>query len=62
MTEIILASDETNQFDQIKHIDTDDSEYWLATQLLTLLGYKTWKRIKDTVERAKISIKNSGNY
>lgn len=60
MNEIILASDETNPFDQIKHIDTDDSEYWLATELLTLLGYQSWKRIKDVVERVKISIKNSG--
>lgn len=47
-------------FDQIKKIDEQGNEYWLATELLTLLGYKTWKRIKDTVERAKISAKNSG--
>ncbi|MBD2504686.1 BRO family protein [Anabaena azotica] len=32
----------------------------MATELLALLGYKTWKRIRDTVERAKISAKNSG--
>lgn len=24
------------------------------------MGYRTWKRIKDTVERAKISARNSG--
>lgn len=47
-------------FDQIRKIDEQENEYWLATELLTLLGYKTWKRIKDTVERAKISAKNSG--
>ncbi|MBH8573042.1 DNA-damage-inducible protein [Nostocaceae cyanobacterium CENA369] len=47
-------------FDQIKKIDEQGNEYWLATELLTLLGYQTWKRIKDTVERAKISAKNSG--
>ncbi|MBD2459085.1 DNA-damage-inducible protein [Nostoc sp. FACHB-87] len=47
-------------FDQIKKIDEQGYEYWLATELLTLLGYQTWKRIKDTVERAKISAKNSG--
>ncbi|MBE9036022.1 DNA-damage-inducible protein [aff. Roholtiella sp. LEGE 12411] len=47
-------------FDQIKRIDVSGSEYWLATELLTLLGYQTWKRIKDTVERAKVSALNSG--
>ncbi|WP_242062412.1 BRO family protein [Nostoc punctiforme] len=47
-------------FDQIRKIDDDGTEYWLATELLTLLGYQTWKRIKDTVERAKVSAKNSG--
>lgn len=47
-------------FDQIKQVDEQGNEYWLATELLTLLGYQTWKRIKDTVERAKISAKNSG--
>lgn len=46
-------------FDQIKKIDEQGNEYWLATELLTLLGYQTWKRIKDTVERAKTSAKNS---
>ncbi|MEH2070042.1 MAG: BRO family protein [Nostoc sp.] len=60
MSEIALLSDEINPFDQIRLIDADGIEYWLATELLTLLGYKTWKRIKDVVERAKISIKNSG--
>ncbi|MBH8566832.1 hypothetical protein I8748_32590 [Nostoc sp. CENA67] len=47
-------------FDQIKKIDELGNEYWLATELLTILGYRTWKRIKDTVERAKVSASNSG--
>ncbi len=60
MSEIALSNDNTNPFDQIRLVDADGVEYWLATELLTLLGYKTWKRIKDTVERATISAKNSG--
>ncbi|MBD2505125.1 BRO family protein [Anabaena azotica] len=57
----ITSSESTDTpFDQIKKIDELGSEYWLATELLTLLGYKTWKRIRDTVERAKVSAKNSG--
>ncbi|MBD2615664.1 DNA-damage-inducible protein [Nostoc punctiforme FACHB-252] len=58
----ITSSQSTSDspFDQIRKIDEQGNEYWLATELLTLLGYQTWKRIKDTVERAKISAKNSG--
>ncbi|MBW4617452.1 MAG: DNA-damage-inducible protein [Desmonostoc vinosum HA7617-LM4] len=47
-------------FEQIKKVDEQGNEFWSATELLTLLGYQTWKRIKDTVERAKISARNSG--
>lgn len=58
-----LSLSETNQqspFDAIKRIDSDGSEFWFATELLTMLGYKTWKRQKETVERAILSAKNSG--
>jgi DNA-damage-inducible protein D len=60
MDAITFDESHASPFDQIKQVDSDGSEYWLATELLTLLGYQTWKRIKDTVERAKISAKNSG--
>lgn len=56
----ITAGDNTSPFDQIKQIDDSGTEYWLATELLASMGYRTWKRIKDTVERAKISARNSG--
>jgi len=49
-----------NPFDQIKRMADDGSEYWLATELMSLLGYQSWKRIKDTVERAIASAKNTG--
>jgi hypothetical protein len=51
---------QSSPFDSIRHED-EQGEYWLATELLTLFGYKTWKRQKDTVERAIISCQNSGN-
>ncbi|GEM_PF-1267304 len=56
----ITAGDKTSPFDQIKQIDEDGTEYWLATELLASMGYRTWKRIKDAVARAKISAQNSG--
>jgi DNA-damage-inducible protein D len=59
--DLITASDRnTNPFEQIKQVDDSGHEYWLTTDLLRAMGYKVWKRIKDTVERAKISAFNSG--
>jgi len=60
MNLIALKPNNSNPFDQIKQIDVDGFEYWLATEMLTLLGYQSWRRIKDTVQRAKISVKNMG--
>ncbi|MBD2683568.1 MULTISPECIES: BRO family protein [Nostoc] len=59
MDKITFDEIQFSPFDEIKQVDSDGSEFWLATELLTLLGYQTWKRIRDTVERAKISAKNS---
>lgn len=47
-------------FDSIRRYRSNGAEYWLATELLALLGYKSWKRQQDTVERAIVSCKNSG--
>ncbi len=59
--DLITVNDGNNNlFEQIKQIDKEGVEYWLATDLLASMGYQSWKRIKDTVERAKISALNSG--
>ncbi|NEP60361.1 MAG: hypothetical protein F6K31_25720 [Symploca sp. SIO2G7] len=50
---------EQSPFDAIRHEDEQGNEYWTATELLALLGYKTWKRQKETVERAIISCQNN---
>ena len=63
MSDLILTveADQTQSpFDAIKRIDKDGNEFWLATELLTMLGYKSWKRQKETVERAILAATNSG--
>lgn len=55
----VSTSINKNPFDSIRRINESGNEYWMASELLALLGYKTWKRTKETVERAKISAKNS---
>ena len=61
MTNLSLPDSQSNSpFDSIKRLEKDGTEYWLSTELLSMLGYKSWKRQKETVERAILSAKNSG--
>ena len=46
-------------FEDIKHINDDGQEYWLARELQTVLDYTQWRRFSDTIERAKLACKNS---
>ena len=57
---IVTTNQSDSPFDSIKRIEKDGTEYWLATELLAMLGYKSWKRQKETVERAILAAKNSG--
>lgn len=47
-------------FEDIKHINDDGQEYWLARELQTVLDYTQWRRFSDAIERAKLACKNSG--
>lgn len=38
----------------------DGTEYWLARELQELLGYNTWRRFEEVVERAKTACSNAG--
>ena len=46
-------------FEDIKHIDKNGSEYWLARELQNVLGYHQWRSINDLIERAKTSCQES---
>lgn len=35
-------------------------EYWSARDLMSVLGYETWRQFSETIERAKVACKNSG--
>ncbi|MBD2771196.1 BRO family protein [Iningainema tapete] len=50
----------SSPFDQIRLVDQDGNEYWLARQLQLLLGYNQWRRFEETIERAKLACRNSG--
>jgi phage antirepressor YoqD-like protein len=47
-------------FDKIRCTDTDGKEYWRARDLMNPLGYDSWRRFEDAIDRAKAACSNSG--
>lgn len=41
------------QFESIKQLSPYGAEYWSARELAPLLGYDSWRRFEDTIDRAK---------
>ena len=48
-------------FENIKHIDENGVEYWLARELQTMLGYKEWRLFSAVIEKAQIACSQSNN-
>ena len=46
-------------FDDIKHIDNNGNEYWLARELQKVLEYKDWRNFNKVIDKAIISSNNS---
>ena len=46
-------------FDNIKHIDNNGNEYWLARELQKVLEYKDWRNFNKVIDKAVISSNNS---
>lgn len=40
-------------FEEIKHIDDNDNEYWYARELQNALEYKKWQKFINVIENAK---------
>jgi hypothetical protein len=48
-------------FENIKHLDQDGSEFWLAKELSQVFGYKKWAKFQNVIRKAKLACTNSGN-
>jgi DNA-damage-inducible protein D len=48
-------------FDQIKLVDENGVDYWLARTLMPHLGYPRWNEFKAAIERASCSCANTQN-
>ncbi|MGH2514790.1 MAG: BRO family protein, partial [Ktedonobacterales bacterium] len=47
-----VLSPELSAFESIKHRDADGQEYWLARELMKLLGYRTWQNFERAIGEA----------
>ena len=46
-------------FEDIKNIDENGNEYWLARELQNVLGYYQWRRFDNIISKAKAACNNS---
>ena len=49
-------------FENIKHIDENGNEYWLARELIITLGYKEWRKFNNVIKKAMEACIRSNYY
>ena len=48
-------------FEQLVHVEEETGvEFWLARDLQEILGYQTWRRFEEVVQKAITACENSG--
>lgn len=55
-----LIAKEYQGFEQIKQIDGNGNEFWLARDLAPVLEYTEWRNFSKVIDRAMLACKNSG--
>ena len=55
-----LKAEEYKDFEKIKKIREDGTEYWKARELSEVLQYKKWENFAKVIDRAKLACNNSG--
>lgn len=55
-----LQAEEYKNFEKIKKIREDGTEYWSARDLSEVLQYKKWENFAKVIDRAKLACNNSG--
>ena len=46
-------------FEDIKHIDENNNEFWYARELQSVLDYKEWRKFENVINKAKQACENS---
>lgn len=55
-----LEAKEYKNFEEIKRLKEDGTEYWNARELSEVLQYKKWENFAKVIDRAKLACNNSG--
>lgn len=55
-----LQAQEYKNFEAIKKVRDDGTEYWNARELSIVLQYKKWENFEKVIDRAKLACENSG--
>ncbi len=48
-------------FEDIKHVDENDIEFWYARELMPALEYKKWQKFNNVIDSAKTACEKSGS-
>lgn len=54
------APESQTPFEEVKQVDADGEEYWLARDLMPIFEYSTWQKFKNVLLKAQIACENSG--
>lgn len=54
-----LVNNTEKDFESIKHVDENGTEFWYARELMTMLEYSKWGNFIKVIDKAKESCKNS---
>lgn len=60
MTNEMIPSAPHRDFESIKKIDGNGIEYWMARELLLLLGYSQWRNFEEVIGKAARACMQSG--
>lgn len=60
MKKIVDRYNNNNIFENIKHMDEYENEYWYARELSKVLEYKDWRNFLKVLNKAKEACNNSG--
>jgi hypothetical protein len=57
----VATNNNESPFDSIRRIDANGNEYWLARELMKLMGYLKWERFSGAIEMAKENLEIAGD-
>lgn len=61
MSTNIIPLNGQSPFDQIRKVREDGSEFWSARDLMGVLGYSTWQKFENPLNRAIATARNQGH-